>query len=219
MLLVGVAALAGCANLAGRVGAPAAETAAAPAPRFTYVPPLQSPGEGVALAVEGSPEAVRQRLIARAAQPPFQPGPTDPSGTFVIATFSGDPERFVNCGYLIGYVQGAASPPQAYPAARANLTVPRGEGATAERQLQLDARITVRLTPEAGITLISTEALYVISKPVDTLGGTPRPAETVSFASDRRGTLADGTVCQPNGMLEREILRDLLPGPTGPAAV
>lgn len=203
---LGLSLLAGCA--------PITQSRQGPEVRFEYAIPLQGAAESVALAVQGDQRVVVDRVLTRMRRAPFTPGPVDPRGLSAVATYSGDPESFVNCGYVMAYLPGANTPPQVYPAARGQLAFQRGPNRPpAERRMTLNAQITVNFVPQPGTTLVTTETRYVLQKPLDTLArasGEGAPPETIVFSTGESATFSQGTVCQSNGQLERQALESLL---------
>ena len=82
-----------------------------------------------------------------------------------------------------------------------------------DRELELDSRMVISLRQDGSGTLISPTAIYVLTKTVDMAppGGSVRGRthETISFATGGTGAFSKGTVCQPNGRLERVVLDSL----------
>ncbi|WGF86431.1 hypothetical protein [Marinivivus vitaminiproducens] len=158
---------------------------------------------------------VVDRVVTRMRRAPFTPGRVDPTGLSAVATYAGDPEPYVNCGYVLAYVPGANTPPQVYPAARGQLAFQRGPNRTpAERRMSLNAQVTVNFVPQPGSTLVTTETRYTLQKPLDTLaypsGEAGAQAEAITFSTGETATFSQGTVCQSNGQLERQALESLL---------
>jgi hypothetical protein len=80
--------------------------------------------------------------------------------------------------------------------------------------MKLDARLVVQVEPEGPGAGVETTSNYVLTKTVEAKDGAGwsrgRSHEVVSFSAGERGEFSKGTVCQPNGALERIVL-DVLP--------
>ena len=85
------------------------------------------------------------------------------------------------------------------------------------RDLKLDARLAVEVKPGDGEALVEATGNYVLTKSVVAAyrSGSERGRayEIVSFSTGERGAFSKGTVCQPNGALERTVL-DIMPPAT-----
>jgi hypothetical protein len=106
----------------------------------------------------------------------------------------------------------------------------QGRQLEVNRELDLDARLVVEVKRDGRGAAVETTSNYVLTKTVVAAkqGGWRhrRAKEVISFSSGGRGQFSKGTVCQPNGALERTVL-DVLPRATqavqahdaGPAAI
>ena len=127
--------------------------------------------------------------------------------------YSGDPEPYVDCGWIVAYRDSEL---ERIPAASASATFDHAaeqDGLEMSRQLRLDGRMVVELEPEGPNTVVSTDTTYVLTKLVDAAGpdgdSRGRSRETISFKTGGSAQFGKGTLCQPNGTFERAVLDSL----------
>ena len=194
----------------------AACTGMAPS-RLDYAPPADpptTPGAGYV----GSPSAdlIWGQLLDRLNQSGLQVDLADPERGVMVATYSGDAAPYVTCGWIL--VHGGGDPEQVDASSEASFQR-RVQGRSIEigRDLNLDARLAVEVRPRGREALVEATANYVLTKTVVAEGGLRRQRgrayEIVSFSTGERGAFSKGTVCQPNGALERTVL-DIVPPAT-----
>jgi hypothetical protein len=189
-----------------------AVTTSAP-PRLGYAPPSAEPGEpGSAYA--GQPAGlIWNQLLDRLIQSPLEVDLADPERGIVVASYSGDPEPYVTCGWIL--VQRGGVLEQVPASGEASFRrVVEGRRLEVTRGMKLDARLVVEVEPEDRGAAVETTSNYVLTKTIvaeDRVGWSRgRAHEVVSFSTGGRGEFSKGTVCQPNGALERIVL-DVLP--------
>ena len=213
--------------LAGALGACAVD--ASKPPRLRYAPPeAQSAEAGPAAA--GQPAGlVWNQLLDRLIQSPLEVDLADPERGIIVARYSGDPEPYVTCGWIL--VERGGELEQVPASGQASFKrVVQGRRLEVNRDLNLDARLVVEVKPAGDGAAVETTSNYVLTKTVaveNEAGWTQgRAQEVVSFSSGGRGEFSKGTVCQPNGALESTVL-NVLPRATqavqaeaaGPAAM
>jgi hypothetical protein len=145
----------------------------------------------------------------------------DESSGLINISYSGDPEKFIDCGNIISYVkskQGERT--YDFPGARAQETYELMSGDVLfhiDRKMSVESRVKLvfgAINPNQ--TMVTAKIVYVVQKDV-----TARRADndlsrswsdSISFDTRGSSTLPNdgnstaGTVCMPNGELEREIL-------------
>ncbi len=135
----------------------------------------------------------------------------DEAGGEMVVRYRGDPQPYVDCGWIVAHNRREVG---RTPAAAATATFVRrwqGELVAVKRDLELDARMTVQVTSDRAGAMVRTQSRYGLTKTV-----TPEVAdealhrESIRFRSGESGTFSSGTICQPNGELERLVL-DALP--------
>lgn len=130
----------------------------------------------------------------------------------ILARYQGPPGDFVDCGTITAQnlnrsnrreLDASATPLQF---GRDRL----GFVKTVQRQLQLDSRLALMLTPEGSGTAIQSKTTYVLTKETavysgpETIDSSHR--ETIFFDSLGSSSFKKGTVCQPTGTLERLVV-------------
>jgi hypothetical protein len=197
--------------LAGVLAVGLTGCAASRAPQLDYLPPTGPPAGARDAVVRQQPWLVWGNLLDHLQQAGMTVSDVDEPGGGLVVHYRGDPEPYVDCGWIIAYDRRELDRTPA--AAAVSRFQRRWQGAlvTVERDLELDARMTVQVEPEGTAAVVRTESLYGLTKTV-----APEAAEqalhreTIDFHSGESGTFSSGTVCQPTGELERRVL-DALP--------
>ena len=166
----------------------------------------------------GQPAAdlVWDQLLDRLNQSDLQVDLADRARGVMVARYSGDPAPYVTCGWILLY--GPGEPEQIDASSDASFDrVVQGRSFGVGRDLKLDARLVVEIRPEGDNAFVEATSNYVLTKTVSAEARSgwrqARTYEVVSFSSGERGEFSKGTVCQPNGALERTVL-DILPPAT-----
>jgi hypothetical protein len=186
-----------------------------------YLAPTGLPPSARSAVVQQPPSLLLGNLVDRLQQDSFAVTHLDEQRGLVVVHYSGDPEPYVDCGWIVAYQTGAL---KRIPAATANASFDRPvaqDTLELDRDLRLDGRMVVSLEPEGRNTVVSTDTTYVLTKTVDAA----RPdgddlghvRETISFKTGESGSFRKGTQCQPNGRFERAVL-DSLPATSFAAA-
>jgi hypothetical protein len=199
---------------AGALGACAVD--ASNPPRLGYAPPEGRPEAPDPAAARQPADLIWNQLLDRVIQSPLEVDLADPERGIIVARYSGDPAPYVTCGWIL--VDRGGEVEQVPASAEASFKrVVQGRRLEVNRDLNLDARLVVEVEPDGDGAAVETTSNYVLTKTVaaaNAAGWTrSRAREVVSFSSGGRGEFSKGTVCQPNGALERTVL-DVLPPPT-----
>jgi hypothetical protein len=196
---------------AGVLGACAVD-ASKPA-RLSYSPPERQSAEPN-LAAAGQPAGlVWNQLLDRLIQASMEIDLADPERGIIVARYSGDPAPYVTCGWILVDRGGER---EQIPASGATSfkRVVQGRRLEVDRDLNLDARLVVEVKPDGRGAAVETTSNYVLTKTIAAANqagwSQGRAQEVVSFSSGGRGEFSKGTICQPNGALERTVL-DVLP--------
>lgn len=143
----------------------------------------------------------------------------DKSAGTITLTYSGDPERYVDCGYITSYVKNLRGEriyrfPAGAAATDYELMTGR-EIVSIARHMVLDAQIAVSATPIGSQeTLVSASARYVLSRTMhirDTQGGVETLSDRISFTSGQEGSLPGAVACRASGQLEADVLSAFAP--------
>ncbi|HSA81821.1 MAG TPA: hypothetical protein VLE23_13480 [Geminicoccaceae bacterium] len=195
------------------LGLGACATAPERPPEIDYLAPSGLPPAPRSSLVELEPELVVGNLVDRLQQESFTVTHLDERAGHVVVVYSGDPEPYVDCGWIVAYETGQL---KRTPAASATATFDRAveqDMLELNRQLRLDGRMIIDLEPEGPNTVVSTDTTYVLTKTVDAArpsgGSRGYSRETISFKTGESGKFNKGTLCQPNGRFERAVLDSL----------
>jgi hypothetical protein len=179
-------------------------------PELDYLPPSgEPPGERSAF-VRQQPWLVWGNILDHLQQRGVQVSSLDEAGGDLVVEYGGDPERYVDCGWIVTYDGDEF---ERLPAARSEASFLRrreGELVTLERDMRLDARMHVQVEPSGEDAIVRTDSVYVLTKSVESAEAEqPLHTETISFQSGGSGAFSSGTTCQPNGALERLVFEAL----------
>jgi hypothetical protein len=196
--------------LAGALSACAVSTAP---PRLSYAPPTEPAAAPREASVEQPSGLIWNQVLDRLIQSDLQIDLADPERGIIVARYSGEPEPYVTCGWIL--VKHGGEPEQVAASGAASFDrVVQGHRLELTRDLKLDARLVVQVEPDGDVAAVDTVSNYVLTKTVvaaDRSGRQRgRAREVVSFSGGGRGEFSKGTVCQPTGDLERIVL-DILP--------
>ena len=180
-------------------------------PELDYLPPSGAPAPSRSAFVQQQSWLVWGNLLDHLQQQGLQLADLDePSGEIVVA-YAGDPEPYVDCGWIISYDDDDLD---RVPAARSEASFARrfdGDLVMLERDLRLAARINVKLEPDGEATVVRADSTYLLTKIVTPEGSEePLHEETIRFETGESASFVSTTTCQANGGLERSVL-DALP--------
>ena len=160
-----------------------------PPPEIGYLAPTGLPPTRRSALVQQRPSLVLGNLVDRLQQSSFVVTQLDEQNGYVVVRYSGDPEPYVDCGWIVTYQTGGL---QRIPAATATASFDREVEQNVlelDRDLRLDGRMVVSLEPEGPNTLVNTDTTYVLTKTVDAVrpgGGSPRSRARDDQLQDRR---------------------------------
>lgn len=169
---------------------------------LTYLPPTGRPAPVLDRYLGAAPEVVFDSVQEALRGGGLRITHLDERRGLITATYAGDGRSYLNCGAITAVPErGTPRMIEASTQAISFRPGPTAGGPVVERELILNARVVVRLRPDDGGTRLRSSVTYVVSKRVSAAGSLQ--VETVAFESGGRGRFAIGTVCQPNGALER----------------
>lgn len=213
-------ALIGLALLLGALAGCATSTEP---PEIRYLPPDGSAPRIGEIRLPQSQGFVWNQLMARLQESPLTVERADQQAGLIVTTYAGDPEPYVDCGWIMAYSpQDLVRTPGAAHEAAFDWS-DRGERLNMRRSMGLDGRMVVRLRPAEEGTALSVDSTYVLTKTLQVEDGAGQPADQshdiISFTTAERGRFASGTVCRPTGELERLAAGAVAaPGTRGSAA-
>lgn len=182
--------------------------------RFDYVRPVGSGTATTSVTVEKSADDIWRSI----------PQTYDASGLVVhgfhrasgvlILDYSGDPVRYVDCGYITSSVKNLhGERTYAFPAATGSAEYEFMTGReilSVAREMNVEARFTVTVvgtgTRQARL---SVDGRYELTRTMtvrDTQGRSRTSSHTVRFASGQEARFPGTVTCRPNGELEAQVL-------------
>jgi hypothetical protein len=184
-----------------------------PPPQVGYLAPSGLPPVARTAVIQRPTDLVLGDIVDRLQQSSFTISDIDEEAGLIVVRYRGDPEPYVDCGWIVTYDPGELD---RVPAATASASFDRQvehEFLKLHRQLQLDGRMVVRLTPRGTGTVVSPTTTYVLTKSIDAteIGGSSagQARQIISFGTGESATFPKGTRCQPNGRFERVVLDSL----------
>jgi hypothetical protein len=191
----------------------------------TYSPPQPVPRVSASVTIQKPREQVWQALIPQLARTFFVINNIDQTSGLINVSYSGDPERFVDCGTItITNPQGAKT--YEFPAARAQQQYEVTNGLNVlrvTRTMSLEGRANLVLEAVSlEVTRATVNIRYVLTKHLRgqaTIGAAEEDTQSISFSSGETAAFPEAsagqaTTCHSTGQLERQLL-DLLPSPAG----
>lgn len=146
----------------------------------------------------------------------------DKSSGLINLSYSGDPERYIDCGRVISFVKNARGERTynfAGSKAQSDYEIMiDGTLIFLSRRMDLDGRVNLIFEEvDSQTTKITANARYVVKREVtirDVHGNSRSNSDSTSFNGNGRGTLQqarvlEGAECRPSGDLEREILQSI----------
>jgi len=187
--------------------------------RFDYVRPVTVETPLHWLVVAKVRDEVWQQASASPIQDGFVVNGIDEDTGVITLTYSGNPERYVDCGYITSSVKNVRGERRYQFAASAASTeyelMTGREIVSIARRMMLDARIAVTVAPVGDKnTRISATARYVLSRTLlihDTQGGAQTISHRINFTSDQEAAFPGAVACRPSGMLEADALSAFAP--------
>lgn len=174
-----------------------------------YREPNSPPRAVSSTVVNGTPRELIDGALNQLNDDRYEVSLADAERGLFIVTYSGGAENYLDCGEF--RLKGESADAWRDSAARQVTLSPfqRYPDWIANREMQLDARIVTELSPSSDQTEVKTNTTYVLTQMVDVIDGegTVRGAtrETIDFGHGRSGRFTKGTVCNPNGELERQV--------------
>jgi hypothetical protein len=188
----------------------AAGCAAPDRPELDYLPPSGEPAAARSAFVRQQPWLVWGNILDHLQQQGARVTDLDEAGGEIVVVYSGDPQPYVDCGWIVTYDDAEFD---RLPAARSAASLRRrqdGEVVTLERELRLEARMNVHVEPSGEDAIVRTDSTYVLTKTISSPeAAQPLHAEKIDFRTGESGAFSSGTTCQPNGELERLVFEAL----------
>jgi hypothetical protein len=187
--------------------------------RFEYVRPMSSEIPAQSRVVTKTMDDVWRQASTGSIREGFAVTRVDKNAGIITVAYSGNPERYVDCGHITSYVKNVRGEriyrfPAAAAATDYELMTGR-EIVSIARQMVLDAQIAVTAIPIGSqAARVSASARYVLARTMrirDTQGGVRTASDHISFTSDQEGSFPGGVACRANGQLEADVLSAFAP--------
>lgn len=139
----------------------------------------------------------------------------DKESGLINISYSGDPERYIDCGVISSFVQNARGKRthtfQAAIAQKNYEVMENGVFSNVKREMHLDGRMNIIIEQiETEKSMVTVTTKYVVTKKIAVyMAGRSAPAnysDTISFNTGGSATFPQGTVCCSTGDLESVIL-------------
>ncbi len=185
---------------------------------FKYTPPTTEPVLSNSTIVNKSKDEVWKEIVPALGKTFFVINNLDKDSGLINISYSGDPEKYIDCGYIHSYVKNLAGARiYDFAASKAYQQYEELSGAGlfyVVRKMDLEGRMNIIIEElDASRTRVTTNTKYVVTKTSDIRnveGYVTKYNDTVTFNSGQRGTFPQGTICQCNGNFEQEVLSLLL---------
>lgn len=187
--------------------------------RFDYVRPASVETPPHVLIVTKSREEVWRQVSRSLVKDRFLLDGIDREAGVVTLTYAGDPEPYVDCGYITSYVtnvRGERTYRFAAATASTEYEIMTGtEILSIVRRLTLDARIAVTMTAvDTTATRISATTRYTLVRTMlvhDAKRRSRTISDFISFDTGQEATFPGAVACRASGMLETDVLSAFTP--------
>lgn len=188
--------------------------------QITYRPPVaQSPT--ITKIVNAPLDQVWAKSVPALSKEFFVINNIDKASGLINVSYSGDPAKYVDCGYLHSYVKNArgernydfpVAAPSADYEAMVNETLYR-----VHRSMSLDGRVNLIFEADGAKTKVTANTRYVLTRKLSILqAGTQIPQgveDQIAFNSNGNASfpslvvdMGEATTCRANGELEADVL-------------
>lgn len=192
----------------------------------SYAPPQKQVPYTASVEVNKPKDQVWKELISALGSQFFVINNLDKESGLINVSYSGDPEKYVDCGQITYDIENARGPRHyAFAGSQAIAKYETTNNNKTQigrmtRKMGLEGRINIIVESlEPSRTKVMVNVKYILTKTIDgeTLASNggfnvawvrlPTNVETNSFNSNQEGVFAQGgTACHPTGALEIEIL-------------
>lgn len=200
LCVIAVAVLSGCAG------------------KVDYTPPLGRGSGENSVSVKKSKDAVWKGLVAELGKKFFVINNIDKESGLINVSYSGDPERYIDCGMVTSYVKNLAGErTYVFPGARARQQYETMTDTLYKinRELSLEGRMNIIVSDIDGkSTNVSANTKYIVTRkaqiynPQGIMVGNLN--DTINFntggVASFPGTAQQTTTCQPTGQFEQDVI-------------
>ena len=181
---------------------------------FDYVGPAPVDGVASSITIAKSKDDVWKQIVPTFPSARFVIQSLDKDTGIIVLSYTGEPERYVDCGEITSYVKNLRGErTYRFPAAAAVTEYEYMTGheiLVITRRMHLDGRLNLTVV-DAGSqqTQISANAQYTLTRTLiarDTQGQSRTLSQRITFPSHHEGAFPGDVTCRSNGVLEKEAL-------------
>jgi hypothetical protein len=185
--------------------------------KVTYIPPTDVYQTTNSISVNKSRSDVWKQIIPSLGNSFFVINNLDKESGFINISYTGNPQKYVDCGVIKSYVSNAHGERNySFPGSIAYKeyeTMHNGQYSFMRRKMNLEGRVNIIVQEaSANNTLVTVNIKYVLTKDIngtDARGRTHRWLDTVSFNTNGSASFPQPTTCSATGALEQEVLSAL----------
>ena len=190
--------------------------------KIQYSPPIGTPLSQNSIIIDMSKDELWKKVIPNLGKSFFVINNLDKDSGIINVSYSGDPEKYIDCGQISSYVKNARGErTYNFPASRSHQTyeimdMEHGGGLLfVDRRMNLEGRINIIIEEISSKQCrVTVNTKYVLTKSGtirNVQGASTNFSDTISFVSGQQARFPgagsySGTLCQPSGRLEQEIL-------------
>lgn len=186
--------------------------------KYAYIPPTQSYKTNNTVTINKPIAEVWKQIIPALGGSFFVINNLDKESGFINISYSGDPEKYVDCGIIDSYVKNARGErTYRFPAStgyKEYETLENGKNLFfIKRKMDLEGRINIIVQElSENSTLVTVNTRYLLTK--DIIVSNPQnqsfhEKNSISFNTNGSSTFPAQTICFATGALEKEVLRTL----------
>jgi hypothetical protein len=187
--------------------------------RLEYIRPIGMPTLNNSVVINKSKDELWKQIVPMLGKQFFVINNLDKDSGIINISYSGDPEKYIDCGRLNSYVKNARGErTYNFPASKAYqeyevMDMERGGGLFfVSRKMNLEGRMNIIVEEiDVNRSRVTTNTRYVLTKTLivrNVQGYSNTFTDSISFNSGQEGTFPGslGITCQATGRLEEEVL-------------
>ena len=186
--------------------------------KIMYIHPTQTYKTTNSVTVNKPRAEVWKQIVPALGSSFFVINNLDKESGFINISYSGDPEKYVDCGIIDSYVKNARGErTYHFPASSAYKEYESFENGQYllfyKRKMDLEGRINIIVQElSANSTLVTVNTKYVLTKDIfvsNPQGQSQHMNDSISFNTNGSASFRQVTTCCATGTLEQEVLRAL----------
>ena len=186
--------------------------------KTNYQPPSSSMSIANTVTISSPRDQVWSRIIPALENSSFVAKDLDKDSGFIYLSYSGNPEKYIDCGHIESNEKNARGERKYnFPAATADkeyeISGNDSQVWRIRRKMHLDGNISISVQDAGnGSTLVSVNTEYVVTKYVigtDSQDRSQSFMDRISFNTNGSASFPQKTTCSATGALEKEVLDTL----------